>query len=457
MRISRRWSIRVAKRLGLDRSKVFVDIDRFGNTSAASIPIALCDAVAQDRVRQGDTLVFAAFGGQASRPWFVAASANKHAARVTIGTSDLREGARILPVRRVGSDESPRFTARTCARWLVVVAGLLLFCSPAPLSATPVGGCSPLIGTHLDVVFHSPRAATFSPVFAIRGDTTYVAIADLVTGRLCTIGNWPNAQLDDVYAGQDGSLLVLDEDATLVSIAGGPFSKGPRQSVGAAIFARDSGGTRVLVSLSNQQQILDITMPTQPRQIAPFEASFLGQLDDGSLVVATSAGVGENATRTIGILGLDGARRAIATVSHARFVGGLRTAPNLDVLVDVIGGRNSSGQLEDTLVAVDLASGEQTVVGKVQGPVFSFAARKTHPGMVVVESDGSSQRIVGRDAPSFGPVAGGIGGMGWSPDDSLLAVHTLSGEHVFSEDGTVLLDINLTGLGSVRAVGWLRR
>ena len=53
----------VAKRLGLDRSKVFIDIDRFGNTSAASIPIALCDAVDQGRVRQGDTLVFAAFGG----------------------------------------------------------------------------------------------------------------------------------------------------------------------------------------------------------------------------------------------------------------------------------------------------------------------------------------------------------------------------------------------------------
>jgi 3-oxoacyl-[acyl-carrier-protein] synthase-3 len=53
----------VAKRLRLDRSKVFVDIDRFGNTSAASIPIALCDAVAQGRVRKGDTLVFAAFGG----------------------------------------------------------------------------------------------------------------------------------------------------------------------------------------------------------------------------------------------------------------------------------------------------------------------------------------------------------------------------------------------------------
>ncbi len=53
----------VAKRLRLDRSKVFVNIQKYGNTSAASIPIALCEAVAEGRVRQGDHLVFAAFGG----------------------------------------------------------------------------------------------------------------------------------------------------------------------------------------------------------------------------------------------------------------------------------------------------------------------------------------------------------------------------------------------------------
>jgi 3-oxoacyl-[acyl-carrier-protein] synthase-3 len=53
----------VAKRLRLDRSKVFVNIERYGNTSAASIPIALCEAVAAGRVRPGDHLVFAAFGG----------------------------------------------------------------------------------------------------------------------------------------------------------------------------------------------------------------------------------------------------------------------------------------------------------------------------------------------------------------------------------------------------------
>ncbi len=53
----------VAKRLGLDRAKVFVNIERYGNTSAASIPIALAEAVDEGRVRRGDTLVFAAFGG----------------------------------------------------------------------------------------------------------------------------------------------------------------------------------------------------------------------------------------------------------------------------------------------------------------------------------------------------------------------------------------------------------
>jgi len=53
----------VAKRLHLDRAKVFVNIAKYGNTSAASIPIALCEAVAEGRVQQGDHLVFAAFGG----------------------------------------------------------------------------------------------------------------------------------------------------------------------------------------------------------------------------------------------------------------------------------------------------------------------------------------------------------------------------------------------------------
>lgn len=52
----------VAKRLELDLEKVYINIDRYGNTSAASIPIALCEALDAGRVNDGDNLLFAAFG-----------------------------------------------------------------------------------------------------------------------------------------------------------------------------------------------------------------------------------------------------------------------------------------------------------------------------------------------------------------------------------------------------------
>ncbi len=51
-----------ARYVGLPREKVFVNIERYGNTSAASIPIALCEAVEQGRAQPGDTLAFVAFG-----------------------------------------------------------------------------------------------------------------------------------------------------------------------------------------------------------------------------------------------------------------------------------------------------------------------------------------------------------------------------------------------------------
>jgi 3-oxoacyl-[acyl-carrier-protein] synthase-3 len=51
------------KRLGLPPEKFFVNLDRYGNTSAASIPIALCEAAMQGRVHPGDKLVLVAFGG----------------------------------------------------------------------------------------------------------------------------------------------------------------------------------------------------------------------------------------------------------------------------------------------------------------------------------------------------------------------------------------------------------
>ena len=52
----------VARRLEIDREKVFMDIEKYGNTSAASIPIALCEAVDAGRVKDGDNLLFVAFG-----------------------------------------------------------------------------------------------------------------------------------------------------------------------------------------------------------------------------------------------------------------------------------------------------------------------------------------------------------------------------------------------------------
>lgn len=51
-----------AKRLGLPGSKVFVNIASYGNTSAATIPVALTEALEQERVAPGSILVFAAFG-----------------------------------------------------------------------------------------------------------------------------------------------------------------------------------------------------------------------------------------------------------------------------------------------------------------------------------------------------------------------------------------------------------
>jgi len=52
----------VAKGLGLPMDRMFVNLDRYGNTSAASVPIALAEAVNEGRVAVGDKLVLVAFG-----------------------------------------------------------------------------------------------------------------------------------------------------------------------------------------------------------------------------------------------------------------------------------------------------------------------------------------------------------------------------------------------------------
>ncbi len=52
-----------ARKLDMDMDKVVVTVDRHGNTSAASIPLALDTAVRDGRIRRGETVLMEAFGG----------------------------------------------------------------------------------------------------------------------------------------------------------------------------------------------------------------------------------------------------------------------------------------------------------------------------------------------------------------------------------------------------------
>lgn len=52
-----------ARKLGLSIDKVVVTVDRHGNTSAASIPLALDEAVRDGRIQRGETILLEAFGG----------------------------------------------------------------------------------------------------------------------------------------------------------------------------------------------------------------------------------------------------------------------------------------------------------------------------------------------------------------------------------------------------------
>ena len=50
-----------AKRIGLPKEKVMINIEKYGNTTAATIPLCLWDW--EDKLKKGDNLIFAAFGG----------------------------------------------------------------------------------------------------------------------------------------------------------------------------------------------------------------------------------------------------------------------------------------------------------------------------------------------------------------------------------------------------------
>jgi len=52
-----------AKRLGIEKERIFTNIHKYGNMSAASIPIALNEAVLEGKIKKGDLIILVGFGG----------------------------------------------------------------------------------------------------------------------------------------------------------------------------------------------------------------------------------------------------------------------------------------------------------------------------------------------------------------------------------------------------------
>jgi 3-oxoacyl-[acyl-carrier-protein] synthase-3 len=71
----------LAKRMGASKDKVMVNVHKYGNTSSATVPIALCEALEEGRIKPGDNVLLAAFGGG-----------------LTWGATMLQWGSRITPV-----------------------------------------------------------------------------------------------------------------------------------------------------------------------------------------------------------------------------------------------------------------------------------------------------------------------------------------------------------------------
>ena len=52
----------VRKKLGLDEDRVYVNVDEYGNTGSATVPLAMWEAVSTDRIKEGDLVILTAFG-----------------------------------------------------------------------------------------------------------------------------------------------------------------------------------------------------------------------------------------------------------------------------------------------------------------------------------------------------------------------------------------------------------
>ena len=80
----------LAKRMKFDMNKVMVCVDEYGNTSAGTIPLALCDALEQGKIKPGMTMLTASFG-----------------AGLTCGAGIIKWGERVTPINQSNAELPP--------------------------------------------------------------------------------------------------------------------------------------------------------------------------------------------------------------------------------------------------------------------------------------------------------------------------------------------------------------
>ncbi|BDM64709.1 3-oxoacyl-[acyl-carrier-protein] synthase 3 [Shewanella sp. NFH-SH190041] len=99
----------LVSRMKIDKDKAFVNIANYGNTSAATIPIAICDALEQGRIQPGQTILSCAFGAGLTS----AAAVIKWGSRVTpLKTSQ----AQLPPCDKTGLELVKRAADYFCKR-----------------------------------------------------------------------------------------------------------------------------------------------------------------------------------------------------------------------------------------------------------------------------------------------------------------------------------------------------
>ena len=80
----------LAKRLNIDEKKIMINVHKYGNTSAGTIPVALTEALEEDRIKAGDYVLMASFG-----------------AGLTWGAGLLKWGERVTVLQHSNADLPP--------------------------------------------------------------------------------------------------------------------------------------------------------------------------------------------------------------------------------------------------------------------------------------------------------------------------------------------------------------